>query len=128
MALDGVAAAAALAEVPPAGLADGAAAVDPGEAAMRLLGGLQDPAAERVQALSQQQRDLEHERRRLLHERKEVQKRLKNEAKQRKRMVEKTRGLTNSELLTILASRAQAKPRAKGAAKAKAKAKAKAHA
>jgi septal ring factor EnvC (AmiA/AmiB activator) len=89
MALDGVAAAAALAEVPPAGLADGAAAVDPGEAAMRLLGGLQDPAAERVQALSQQQRDLEHERRRLLHERKEVHKRLKNEATQRGRMVEK---------------------------------------
>ena len=95
-----------------AGHAEGA---NPYEQAQALLAGVGDEAGGRIAALEEQ-------RRRLAAERKEVLRTLRNEQRKRKRLIEKAKTLTNSDLMEVLGARAAAK--AKAVAKAKAKAKA----
>ena len=75
-----------------------------------------DPAADSLADLNTRRKDLLAERRR-------VAKAIKNQEKQRQRIVERARGLSDDTLIAIVASRACAK--VKAAAKAKAKPKAK---
>jgi predicted nucleic acid-binding Zn-ribbon protein len=71
--------------------------------------------------------ELDDRKRDLKREREQVSKDLRNSQKRRDRLLEKARGLTDADLLDILAQRAQAKAKA-AAAKAKPKAKPKAKA
>ena len=102
------------------------AAVDPGAAALALMGGMGDPAAGRVAQLEDHRRDLQGQRRALMKERTDVQKMIKNEKKKRQRIMEKAKGLSDADLMSVIAARAaqaKAAPKAKGKANAKAKAK-----
>ena len=79
---------------------------------------LGDAAAGRRAELVQQQKDLKAQRRRLTMD-------LANENRKRVRLLEKAKGLSDADLMAILASRAAAKAKAKPKATPKAKAKAK---
>lgn len=107
--LAGAAAAAAAAPIPPPLPAAAAVAA--------MIGNLCDPGAQRVA-------DLEAQRRALVYERKQVQKELKNEQRKRRRILEKAKTLSDSELCQVMAARAKAKAVAQAKAVAKAKAKA----
>ena len=88
-----------------------AAAGDPRAAALALIGGLPDTAAERVVALGA-------EKKRLAIEKKRVAKEEKNEKAKRQRLMNKAKDLNDNELLSIIANRSQAKAKAKAKAKA----------
>jgi hypothetical protein len=93
------------------------AAVPAGHAAvLAAVGGVGDAAANRIQQLAQQKRDLANQRKRVASE-------LKNEQKKKQRIMNKAKTLDTADLVQILAVRAaaKAKPKAKGKAKAKAK-------
>ena len=107
-------------EPPAADLDDGAygdapAAVGGVWAAAAALG---DAAGDERAAMVRRQRELKDERRRL-------QMDMNNANRRRGRVIERARGLTDADLLDILAARAAAKAKAKANAKAKAKAAAK---
>ena len=126
---DAVAAVAAANPAAPANALPGAnnavAAADPGAAALALMGGMGDPAAGRVAQLEAHRRGLQDQRRALMMERADVQKKIKNEKKKRHRIMEKAKGLSDADLMNVIAARAaqaKAAPTAKGKAKAKAKA------
>ena len=68
------------------------------------------------------QQELEARRKQILRERDEVRRALRNEDRKRQRLIEKAKGLSNQDLMDILAARAAAKAKAKPKAKAKAKA------
>ena len=87
-------------------------------AALAALGGA-DPAADELARLRQQQIDLAAQRR-------ATAKALAREERKRKRALDLARGLSDEDLIGIIASRASAKAKAKAKGKAKAKAKAKA--
>ena len=88
------------------------------QAALALVQNLPDAVGDQVSALDAQQRDLKAQRAL-------VQKQLKGEKKKQQRLMVKARGLSDADLLGIVASRAaQAKAKAKAKGKAKAKAKA----
>ena len=88
------------------------AANDPIAAARALLEAAGDAPMDRVAALQQQKRDLQAQR-------SAVAKAIKNEAKKRRRVLDRAKTLSTDDLLSVVAARA--------AAKAKAKAKGKAH-
>ena len=83
---------------------------------MALIHTMGDASAGRLETLAAEQR-------RLLAERRRVQADIVKEGKKRKRLMEKARSLSDADLLSVIASRAQAKAQAKTKAKAKAKAK-----
>ena len=89
-------------------------------AALAALGGA-DPAADELARLRQQQIDLAAQRR-------ATAKALAREERKRKRALDLARGLSDEDLIGIIASRASAKAKAKAKAEAKGKAKAKAKA
>jgi hypothetical protein len=87
-----------------------------------LLADVSDEQARRAAQLEVRRRALQEERRELNNE-------IRNEARKRRRRLEKARGLSNQDLLEVAASRAAAaKAKAKANAKAKARAKSKARA
>ena len=79
-----------------------------------------DVAGDRVSILEEKKRELNQRKR-------DVQKAIRAERKRRKRVMEKAQGLSDKELLSVIATRA-AKAKAKAPASAKAKARAKASA
>ena len=62
---------------------------------------------------------LEAQRKRLAQEHRELTNRIRNAERKRARLLERARGLSNDDLLQIMADRAQAKAKAKASAKAK---------
>ena len=83
-----------------AAIAPGAAPVaDPRAAALALINALPDTASERVLAL-------QREKKRLADEKKRVAKEEKQEKQKRQRLIAKAKGLTNDDLVTIIAGRA----------------------
>ena len=105
MAADGAAPAVAVAKA--AGAAPAVAAIapagapvaDPRAAALALINTLPDAASERVLAL-------QREKKRLADEKKRVAKEEKKEKQKRQRLIGKAKGLTNDDLVTIIAGRA----------------------
>jgi len=90
----------------------GAAGGDVRAAALAMISGLPDAAADRVDVLKAEKKRLAGEKKRIaIEEKKEKQK--------RRRLMAKAKDLSDQELLSIIANRAQAK--AKGKARAKAK-------
>jgi hypothetical protein len=83
--------------------------------------GIGDAAAGEVAALQQRRKELRQAR-------DAVNKDLRNAERKRQRLLERARGLSDDDLLTLVAARAVAKGNAKANAKGKAKAKAKAKA
>ena len=117
---EGHAAAPAAAAAAP--FAAGAAAVGvaaPGDGVWAAAAGIGDVAGHAVAALEERRKELRRER-------DAVAKELRNAERKRQRLLERARGLTDNDLLSILATRAAAKavPKAKGKAAAKATAKA----
>ena len=86
-------------------------------AVLALLGGVGDALGDRVADLADQRRQLASQRKRVTAE-------LRLEERKRKRLVAKSRALSNEDLMAIMAGRAQAQAKAKAKAKGKAKAKA----
>ena len=81
------------------------AANDPIAAARALLEAAGDAPGDRVAALQQQKRDLQAQRT-------AVAKAIKNEAKKRKRVLDRAKTLSTDDLLSVVASRAAAKAKA----------------
>ncbi|MDE0839248.1 MAG: hypothetical protein OSB41_09370 [Kiritimatiellae bacterium] len=81
--------------------------------------GIGDAAAGEVTALQQRRKELRHER-------DVVNRDLRNAERKRQRLLERARGISDDDLLALVAARAVAKSNAKAKAKGKAKAKAKA--
>jgi parvulin-like peptidyl-prolyl isomerase len=98
--------------------AAGAAAPDL-DAALAMVQGLPDDMGDGVSAAEERLRELHQGRQ-------DVQRDLKNQRKKQKRLFEKAKNLSDSQLLTIISSRAAAKAKAVAKAKGKVKAKAKA--
>ena len=78
-----------------------------------------DTGADQLAGLNARKRAIQQDRRRLAQD-------IKNAERKRTRCVEKARGLSDTDLVAILATRAAAKAKAVAKAKAKTKAKAKA--
>ena len=108
------------------GVGPGAAAIAHGveaaagreAAAIQAAQALGDVAGDRVNSLEEQKRELTQRKR-------DVQRAIRAEQKRRKRVMEKAQGLSDQELLSVIATRA-AKAKAKAPPSAKAKARAKA--
>ena len=115
----------------PAGAADFSEGVNPADTATSTAGsppassgGVWEAAALIGDQAIGRLTELENEKKRLYSEREALQKEIKNEERKRLRHKEKARGLSDADLLDIMAARAAAKAKAHAKAKVKAKAKA----
>ena len=89
-----------------------AMADDRSEQARALLGEVGDRRAAVVSTLDQRRRDLKREQQ-------NISKEIKLENRKRQRLLEKARGLSDTDLLSVVATRAAAKAKAKAKARAK---------
>ncbi len=100
---------------PPAGAAvapvaaPGAAPADPRAAALALIGGLPDAGADRLAALAAEKRRIADEKKRNAAE-------MKKEQQKRQRLMVKAKGLSDADLINVIANRGRAKAKAKGKA------------
>ena len=112
-----------------AGVAGSSEGADPADAAAARTGSSSAPNGGVWEAAAligdqglEQLTDLENRRKRLYAEREALQKDIRNAERKRLRLIEKARGLSDTDLLDIMATRAAAKAKAHAKAKAKAKA------
>ena len=85
---------------------------DRSEQVRALLGEVGDSRAARVCTLDQRRRDLKREQQ-------DITKEIKLENRKRQRLLEKARGLSDTDLLSVVATRAAAKAKAKVTARAR---------